>query len=133
MALALSLIIALALFSLSLTLQSGISLATDEAEKQRLANRLHRVTLAAFVPIGIGMVIAGFLSSVAGDSFVSIGFAIMGTSVVSLTQSELIKRKGEEALTFAGTVRFYGRLFWWVALAAVIALTVRIIVALTCI
>jgi hypothetical protein len=126
MILTLSLIIALALFSLRLILQSATSLATDESERQRLADRLERITLATFVPTGVVMVIVGFIFSALRDGFVSIGFTIMGTSVVLLTQSELTKREGEEALSFARRVRFYGRLFWWVALVAVIIVIVRI-------
>ena len=126
MVLAVSLIIALALFSLRLILQSATSLATDETEKQRLANRLERLTLVTFVPTGVVMVILGFIFSVLRDGFVAIGFTIMGTAVVLLTQSQLMKRKGEEAISFARRVRIYGIVFWWVALAAVIYVIVRI-------
>jgi hypothetical protein len=126
MILTLSLIIALALFSLRLILQSATSLATDESERQRLANRLERITLVTFVPTGAVMVIIGFIFSALHDSFVAIGFTIMGTSVVLLTQSQLMKRKGEEAISFARKVRIYGAVFWWVALAAVIYVIVRI-------
>lgn len=127
MILTVSLVIALALFSLRLILQSTTSLTTAETEKQRLAHRLERITLVTFVPTGVVMVIVGFIFSILRDSFVAIGFTIMGTSVVLLTQSELMKKKGEELLSFAKRVRFYGALFWWVALVALVAVIVLIV------
>jgi uncharacterized membrane protein len=126
MVLAVSLIIALALFSLRLKLQSATYLTTDEVKAQRLADQLERKTLATFVPIGIVMVILGFIFSRFGDSFISIGFTIIGMAVVLLTQSGLTKRKGDEAISFARRVRWWGRLCWWVALVAIIVLIVRI-------
>jgi uncharacterized membrane protein len=127
MILAVSIIIAAALFSLRLKLQSATTLATDEAAKQRLANRLEKATLATFLPIGTGMVIVGFILATFRDSFVSIGFTIMGMAVLFLIQSQLMKRKGEALLSYAKRVRIYGQLFWWVALIAVIVLIVRIV------
>jgi hypothetical protein len=126
MILAVSIIIAAALFSLRLKLQSATTLATDEAAKRRLANRLEKATLATFLPIGAGMIIAGFILAAFRDSFVSIGFTIMGMAVLFLIQSQLMKRKDEALLSYAKKVRIYGRLFWWLALVAVIVLIVRI-------
>ena len=126
MVLAVSLIIAAALFSLRLTLQSAMSLATDKAAKRRLADRLEKATLATFVPIGIGMVIAGFILPAIRDSFVSIGFTIMGIAVLLLFQSQLAKREDEKALLLAKRIHIWGQVFWWLAIVAVIALLVRI-------
>jgi len=123
-------LIALALFSLRLILQSKISLVTDEIEKQRLVNRLQKLTLATFILTGIVMVIAGFTLMGIGFGLISMGFTLMGTSIALWIEGELTKRKGEIALSFAKRVRFCGVLFSCVAMAAAIAMIVRLILAI---
>jgi hypothetical protein len=128
--LAFPVLIALALFSFRLILQSRISLVTDEIEKQRLVSRLQKITLATFIPTGIVMVIVGFTLMGVGLGLISIGFALMGTSIVLWIEGELTKRKGEVALSFAKRVRLGGVLFSCLALAAAIAMIVQLILAI---
>ncbi|MGA2670480.1 MAG: hypothetical protein ABSF21_03560 [Dehalococcoidia bacterium] len=128
--LAFPVLIALALFSFRLILQSRISLVTDEIAKQRLVSRLQKTTLATFIPTGIVMVIVGFTLMGVGLGLISIGFALMGTSIVLWIEGELTKRKGEVALSFAKKVRLRGVLFSCLALAAAIAMIVQLILAI---
>ena len=128
MVLALSLVIALALLSLRLIVQSRTLINSDDEVKGKgFADYMEKFTLAVFLPVGVLMVISGFLFSFLGDSFISVGFALMGTALALLIQGESIKKTGEAAKSFGRRIHRIGWVFWWVSLLGVLALLTSVL------
>ena len=131
MALALFLTLALALFALTLIIQSQILRTTDDNERQRLVNRVKNVTLRLLVPISVIMVIVGFTSVMfypsLHDSSISVGFTLMGTSVVMLIRGESLRKTGDEAISFGRRIGIYAWIFFIVAILGFASQIIRII------
>jgi hypothetical protein len=130
MALALSVILAVAALALRLKLQSKLLSADNDADRRRLGKQTIIITLVTIAPVSIGMVIAGFLVKEIQDSFISVGFTLMALTLTILIQGNSLNYTGEKAKSYGRKINIYAMIFFYTCVLAIAAMVIRLILAL---
>jgi len=110
MALLGSLLLVMAVLSLTLMMQGRALTVTDASKKDKLAKNTERLTYKLIISVGLAMVIAGFIWwHLLKDTFIPVGFTLLAASVTFLVQSKSLGVSGDEAV---GLGRYVKVLAW---------------------
>ena len=117
MALLGSLLLVMAVLSLTLIMQGRALTVTDASKKDKLAKNIEKLTYKLIISVGLAMVIAGFIWwDLLKDTFIPVGFTLLAASVTFLVQSKSLAVSGDEAVGFGR----YVKVLAWVLFAVTI-------------
>ena len=113
-----SLLLVMAVLSLTLIIQGRALTVTDASKQDKLAKSIEKLTYKLIISVGLAMVIAGFIWwDLLKDTFIPVGFTLIAASVAFLVQSKSLAVKGDEAIGFGR----YVKVLAWVLFAVTIA------------
>lgn len=115
-----SLLLAMAVLSLRLIIQSRVLTETDKIRSNRLAKLIEKLTYVLIIPVGLIMVIAGCIWwDLLKDAFIPVGFTLIVASIIMLVQSKSLTVSGDNAVRFG---RYIKVLAWVLAGVTVVGL-----------
>lgn len=117
MALLGSLLLVMAVLSLTLMMQGRALTVTDASKKDKLAKNIEKLTYILTISVGLAMVIAGFIWwDLLKDTFIPVGFTLLAASVTFLVQSKSLVVSGDAAVGYGR----YVKVLAWVLFAVTI-------------
>jgi len=123
-----SLLLAVAVLSLRLMIQSHILTATNESKKDRFAKLVQKLNYVLIIPIGLIMLIAGCVWwNLLKDNFIPVGVTLIIASITMLVQSKSAIVSGDKAIRFGRYIRV---LSWVLAVAIIIGFGFLIFLAI---
>lgn len=130
MELAGSIALASAALALSLIITSRILLSTPE-QLGLLANQVQKLAVRIAIPLGMILVVVGFIWFPGIGSFIAVGVTLIIISITLLVQSKVLSNPNDPSLRrFGRSIRRYAIILTIATLAALIYIVVQLIIIL---
>ncbi len=123
-----SIALATAVLALGLKIESSILLSTPE-QLRLLANRVQKLGIRVAIPLGIILIVVGFIWFPGIGSFIAGGVILIIIAITLLVQSKVLSSPNDPSLKrFGKLLKIYAIILAFAALAALIYIVVKLII-----